>query len=329
MRYQLIICAFVLALANTSTHAEDCSKALVLSKAEFSDTEVVNIALALSLSEDAFKKAQRTAGASAVIYGVPAKGSYSEYREAAVKKAQQLKIDNFQFRAIMFATSGLSQNSLNAYKSCLLLNNSPDVVVERMTSTTYIVSILFNPLGSPQLAWAIDVPNKNISDDNLRELRAKVADIPMGKKVDRQIPIVPADPSKELTLEIKLSTEWSRVIDLPPLVASEPNRGASIPLTRQIYNGTPAIVIYDDTACKKHNLGTLLCNFAYNVQYNKSRNKWSVYGFNLGTKGKGNWDYYNSPPQPGNISMWGHLNTFDDDGALFERGERVGTVQIP
>jgi hypothetical protein len=78
-----------------------------------------------------------------------------------------------------------------------------------------------------------------------------------------------------------------------------------------------------------HGIGTLIAGYVYQAQYNNVSNCWTVTGFNAGAAhGVGTWTYCNAPHDKGNLSMWGAVLTFNNDGVVFQAGQRAGTVRL-
>jgi hypothetical protein len=69
--------------------------------------------------------------------------------------------------------------------------------------------------------------------------------------------------------------------------------------------------------------------YVYLGQYNNVTNCWTVTGFNTGAAhGVGTWTYCNAPHDKGNLSMWGAVLTFNNDGVVLLGGQSAGTMRL-
>jgi hypothetical protein len=298
----------------------------------YSFNEVTNLSIAWSLSEEAYKTATTGMATSAVIYGVPVGTNYSDFRSNITKRAESLKLDNFEHRAIAYATSGLDANGLGAYKACLLQEGGMELVAAQIGKSSYQISLVYNPVVTGQrLPWK---PGDfhNLTLQSAKMLASKIAAIPAGYRIDRTFTVIPADPKQEVTIDVALGDVLSKSLLLPPLNLPPPPPPPPTPvvtektLTQKVFEGAPTYVVIDDSTCG--NIGTLLCGERYAASYNHLNNTWTVSGYNLGTRANGTWSYSNAPPQPGNLSLWGEKFTFDDAGLLYYHTKKSGSVSL-
>jgi hypothetical protein len=195
---------------------QDCTKALVKATVVSNTLDITNLSIAWSLSEDAYNEAKTNAGASAVIYGVPMGANYGEFRRNIQTRAESLNIQKFQLRANAYATSGIDQNSLDAYKSCLLSNGGLAVVAGAMGTNSYVIWIVYYPPinGRPNLTGRVS-STQNLSSSSAQLLRSEVKRTSFGL-VDSQFIITPENIEKEASVGVVVGHQ-ARSLLLPPL----------------------------------------------------------------------------------------------------------------
>jgi hypothetical protein len=98
-------------------------------------------------------------------------------------------------------------------------------------------------------------------------------------------------------------------------------------LTQRLLAGAPAKLVFDEAACKRHNLGTLRCGSEYEARYDAPSNRWTVTGYSNDHRKIVTFSTGNAEPRPGLISVWGIINGYNDDGALFYFGDKIGTIE--
>jgi hypothetical protein len=135
----------------------------------------------------------------------------------------------------------------------------------------------------------------------------------------------------EVVGTIRLQTNAAPTI--PPVVAQTatdraPPRPGGPMLTTEVLLGKPVLIRFDAHACVKFNLGTIECESNYRGQYEAAHNGWTVSGFHKGENGVRTFTSTNADQLPGSLSVWGMINRFDDDGIVYYRNEKVGTIRL-
>jgi len=101
-----------------------------------------------------------------------------------------------------------------------------------------------------------------------------------------------------------------------------------VTLLDKAMEGEELVLSFDPSTCQKRDLGTIQCGSEYRARYEPEKNRWTVTGYNKGEQGIVTRSADNSDALPGNISVWGMLNTFDADGKLFYLGQRAGSIRL-
>jgi hypothetical protein len=194
---------------------EDCSRALIVAQTRFSSDEIKQLSSAYNLSEYEYNKHKQDYGINVVIYGIPIGANYNDFKESIRRKAESLRIDNFERRSIAYATSGLDANSLRAYQSCLVTRGGLSVVVKELASSFYVLSVIHRPLA--------DVPNlrgraatRNINADDEQRLIADLSQKTFGT-ADLEYSLAPVDPRAEASVTVTVGNT-SRTVLMPPLL---------------------------------------------------------------------------------------------------------------
>jgi hypothetical protein len=317
-----------LGMCNNVLAAEDCSKALVLTSTTYLLDETTLLSVAWNLSEEQYNEAKSKAGLNVVIYDVPVGASYSDFRQNILKKAQSYKLEDFEKRSIAYATRSLDANGLAAYKACLVGNHVPTLVVEEIGTNNYRLYFVYDPApGAGSFKWNLGIVD-NLANASARDLKSLIASLPAGKAIDQPFTVKPTNADSEVAINlVATGGGFGASAILPPLHVNLPPAPA-VPLTQRVFEGAPASVLIDGDACAKSDFGTLLCGYNYLAQYNNQANSWSVTGFNRDTHGVGTWVYSNAPNGPGNMSMWGKLFTFNNDGIVFAEAVKVGLITV-
>ena len=85
----------------------------------------------------------------------------------------------------------------------------------------------------------------------------------------------------------------------------------------------------DPQACAAHRLGELRCDFPYEAAYNRKTNTWGMTGLQQGSNKLAFYSWGNAPGEPGYISLWGIVASFDDAGIIYlDPDRKVGKLQI-
>jgi hypothetical protein len=95
-----------------------------------------------------------------------------------------------------------------------------------------------------------------------------------------------------------------------------------------IRQGAEVQVKFDPKGCGVLPLGELTCDAPYVGRYDPAANKWTLSGTVRGGSVLMTNSSINAPNQPGNISVWGVLATFDRAGALRVQGKDAGTIRL-
>jgi hypothetical protein len=98
-------------------------------------------------------------------------------------------------------------------------------------------------------------------------------------------------------------------------------------LRKRLLAGTPAKLVFDEAACRRHDFGILRCGSEYEARYDASTNRWTVTGYSNAAQSIVTLSSEHAEPQSGIISVWGIINSFNDDGDLFYLGGKVGTIR--
>jgi hypothetical protein len=127
------------------------------------------------------------------------------------------------------------------------------------------------------------------------------------------------DPTKPTRFEVTRGQQ-TVAIQVPPLKSPVP---PPVSVVDAAYHGEPVNIVLD------RNVGTLMAGYVYLGQYNNVTNCWSVTGYNAGAAhGVGTWTYCNAPHDKGNLSMWGAVFTFNNDGVVLQGGQPAGTIRL-
>jgi hypothetical protein len=98
-------------------------------------------------------------------------------------------------------------------------------------------------------------------------------------------------------------------------------------LTERLFAGTPAKLVFDETACRRHRFRTLRCNSEYDVRYDAPTNRWAVTGRRGSHQEIVTWTSDAAEQRPGLMAVRGITYAFDDRGDVFFLGEKVGTIR--
>ena len=121
--------------------------------------------------------------------------------------------------------------------------------------------------------------------------------------------------SSSVALKLAISSEHPMRLGLNEPLLSQIQRGAAV-----------TVKLYPD-ACDFLEIGQLSCTAVYAGYYNRRKNAWVMTGELDSPKGHiVTGTFKNAPDQPGNISLWGILGTFDNDGNLILHGRVRGSI---
>lgn len=110
-------------------------------------------------------------------------------------------------------------------------------------------------------------------------------------------------------------------VTTPPTAAPPTAPGA---WTAHIKSGATFWIAFNGVV-KAGAWGTVKTDGVYKFQWN-ARSGFTATGFNLGSRGVGSWTYKNADPDKGQVSLWGGVYSFDQDGKVRRNGTVVGTL---
>jgi hypothetical protein len=94
-----------------------------------------------------------------------------------------------------------------------------------------------------------------------------------------------------------------------------------------VRSGAQVQVTFDPKVCATLSIGELVCDTPYVGRYEQAANRWTLSGKNKNIAGTSTNPATNAPNEPGNISIWGVLGTFDRAGTLRMQGKDAGTIR--
>jgi hypothetical protein len=104
--------------------------------------------------------------------------------------------------------------------------------------------------------------------------------------------------------------------------------GSDEPLLTQIRRGAAVIIQLYPVACEGRLTQELSCDSPYTGYYNRRNNAWVLTGRPSTAKDQiRTGAFTNAPDEPGNISLWGVLGTFDEKGNLAVSGVVLGSIK--
>ena len=211
--------ALVAALVPASAMAE-CQPGDFFDKNDYKEDTRVELSLAWNLSESEFNKRKTSAGVTVPIYGVPVTASYSDYKESIKRKAEALKLDRFEQRALSHATSSLTANGLEAYKTCLNSERGDFRLLLRkgQSQESYDLNIIYSPaLIAGNAKWRVVFTN-NLEGESDTVLKNELNNAPDASvALDKGFTLRPIDRKQEALVQIGLGAAVTRAIILPPL----------------------------------------------------------------------------------------------------------------
>ena len=92
-------------------------------------------------------------------------------------------------------------------------------------------------------------------------------------------------------------------------------------------SGAQVQVTFDPNVCATLSIGELVCD-TYVGRYEQTANRWMLAGKSKAAVGTFTNPGTNAPNQPGNISIWGVLGTFDRAGTLRIQGKDAGSIRL-
>ena len=168
------------------------------------------------MSSDDYNEARKDASGSGVIYDVPVGADYKEFQKNVQKKAEELHLENFQMRALAYATSALSAENRYIFGMCEASKGGLYVASGKMGTDNYQISIYYKPAIN-----AFDIRghvggSSNIEATSLRVLKREVAAKNFGYVVWMEPVPSPQNKMVEAALEIVVGQTAKSVL-LPPL----------------------------------------------------------------------------------------------------------------
>ena len=95
-----------------------------------------------------------------------------------------------------------------------------------------------------------------------------------------------------------------------------------------IRRGAEVQIKLNPWACRNLTVGELTCDAPYFGHYDLAKNAWILTGRTALSTAVTTNSLTNAPNQPGNITIWGVLGTFDGSGRLFIAGKEAGTIRL-
>jgi hypothetical protein len=113
---------------------------------------------------------------------------------------------------------------------------------------------------------------------------------------------------------------------------AEPAETKTVPhpptIADRAFAGEPVTAVFDPEVCARQDLGNIECGVEYEGRYDRQANRWTVTGPGKISKKVMTASADNADPKPGTISIWGMINSFDDDGTLRFLGRKVGRIAL-
>lgn len=171
----------------TSGYAQqNCSEALIVDTYNDSSESSRDYRLSKFVTEGQWNELKKGGSGRAVIYGVPIGASYSEYQANSRFKEQQTGESLTEHQARNILWTGLSDNSLEAYTTCLHANSSGlFFYVKGATHTQLEVIVRYNGAADANplpLSWSGGTPEV-------------IAQLPLGIRTNESIPTIVNRPS--------------------------------------------------------------------------------------------------------------------------------------
>jgi hypothetical protein len=98
-------------------------------------------------------------------------------------------------------------------------------------------------------------------------------------------------------------------------------------LLDDVRRGAEVQIKFDPKTCSDNAVGELTCEAPYVGHYDQTTNNWVLTGRTRYSATVVTNAFANAPNQPGNISFWGILGTFNGSGRLFIKGKDAGTIR--
>lgn len=189
---------------------------------EYRFDEITQLSLAWTITKSDYDTATMDITGEAVLYGVPVGGSYGDFRENIKREAQTLGLENFEKRAVAYATSGLDAVGLDAYRDCLLHEGGMEVSAKVIGSESYTISLIYvsRPTDAKDLTWKLS-DGTNIKDADKARLGEEIGRI-QNSAVQKEFSFQPSDLAKEVTITISLGDAYSKSLLLPPINIPSP-----------------------------------------------------------------------------------------------------------
>ena len=155
-----ILIALSIGSASSAFAEGSCDGALVRATYNLSNQVGLDWRLADLVDQATYDQITHSAGASAVIYGVPVGANYSDYKNRVDTLKKQHNEQLTYAQQLNIAWSGLDPNSVNAYRDCLnaqVLNaNGLRAAVIGATKSDISILLRWNVPGSPKtsLNWS-------------------------------------------------------------------------------------------------------------------------------------------------------------------------------
>jgi hypothetical protein len=245
MKIRFIGTVSVVCLLTTAAtcQTQDCSKALVIAYTGESSSVTSQLSAAYHMSESEWKQRRAGGSANAEIYGIPMGARYSDFRNNVRQRAEDFHLERFEQRSYSYATSGLNNESLQAYKACLqTVAKGVYLLAGDISPESYNILLTNEPYSNLDKTIVGSIGNPiNISDASLAYLKQQVSGLQIAESWDKEIRIQPKDLTKEVTFAVEFGGLTKDIL-LPPLSVKPPridlSNSAHFELKHRV-NGVP------------------------------------------------------------------------------------------
>jgi hypothetical protein len=129
-----------------------CEGALVKSTYNRLSSDHLDWRLAQYVSENTYDEIKHDAGASAVIYGVPVGGNYSDFKKSIENRVNSLRTSLSHDQALNIMWTGLDPNSVTTYSACIqslvMSTSGLHMAVKSATARDIALTLRWVPRGS-------------------------------------------------------------------------------------------------------------------------------------------------------------------------------------
>lgn len=215
----VVMLTTLLGTSTSDAELRDCSAALIPTTTTMAGSELQQLSLAWQLTENAYNEAKKDASGNATIYGVPVGANYGEFKKNVRRRSEELRIERFEHRSFAYATTGLSKESLEAYRSCLASQGGTALVVEQVGDTAYLLWLTHDPGFDPKSTLRGEVSAKiNIESGDATALNERLKKHNFANKLDDTFAVRPTNRQAESVFGVRVGSRNKTVI-LPPIAA--------------------------------------------------------------------------------------------------------------